>query len=90
MVNVDIDRELYEGIKRAVQKKKYHYSSIKFFVQKAIYNELHTSKAYSDDDIDELYSKLKETIKYNPELKAKVDDVYDKELKKIKKGILRQ
>ena len=59
MVNVDIDKELYEDIKRAVQKKKYHYSSIKFFVQKAIYNELVNSKTFSDNNFDEIYSRLK-------------------------------
>ena len=86
MVNVDIDKELYEDVKRAVQKKGYHYSSIKFFVQKAIYNELVNSKTYADNDFDELYSRLKEIIRHNPELKAKVDEIYNS---KIKKSILR-
>jgi len=91
MVNVDIDKELYEGVKRAVQKRKYNYPSIKFFVQKAIYNELINSKTYVDNDFndfDELYSKLKESIRHNPKLRAKVDEIYNSEIKKIKRGIL--
>ena len=40
IVNVDIDSDLYDGIKRIIRKNKYDYPSIKFFVQKAIFNEL--------------------------------------------------
>lgn len=39
MVNVNIDDELYEGIKEVVKKNKYNYPSIKFFVQKAVHSE---------------------------------------------------
>ena len=84
MVNVDIEKELYEDIKRAVQNKKYHYSSIKFFVQKAIYNELVNSKTYVDNNFDEFYSKLKEMLRSNPELMAKIDEIHHSEVKKIK------
>ena len=84
MVNVDIEKELYEDIKRAVQNKKYHYSSIKFFVQKAIYNELLNSKTFSDNNFDEIYSKLKETLRDNPELRAKIDEIHHSEVKKIR------
>ena len=86
MVNVDIEKELYEDIKRTVQKRKYHYPSIKFFVQKSIYNELLSTKNYSDDNFDELYSKLKETIRFNPELRAKVDEMHGKEIKRLRKA----
>lgn len=85
MVNVDIDKELYESIKNAVQKKKYVYPSIKFFVQKAVYNEILSSKD-PDIDIDGFYSRLKELLQSNPKLKSKVNDIHNMELKKIKKG----
>ena len=58
MVNVDIEKELYEDIKKAVQKKKYLYPSIKFFVQKSIYNELLSAKNYPGNDFEEVYSRL--------------------------------
>ncbi len=40
LVNVDIDEELYSSIKRQIDKKRFVYPSIKFFVQSAIYKEL--------------------------------------------------
>lgn len=88
MVNVDIDKELYEDIKRAVKKNKYDYASVKFFVQKAIYNEILKSKDNFDTDFDKFYSKIKEFLKNHPELMSKVDEVYSSEVKKIKKGVL--
>ena len=87
MVNVDIDNELYEEIKRAVKNNKYDYASIKFFVQKAIYNEL--LKSNKNVDADEFYSKVKELLDNNPELKSKIDEAHEFEIKKLKKGVLR-
>ncbi|MEK6983473.1 MAG: hypothetical protein AABX33_02785 [Nanoarchaeota archaeon] len=88
MVNVDIDKDLYEDVKKAVKKKKYDYASVKFFVQKAIYNELLKSK--DSFDSDKFYSKIKEFLKSNPELMSKIDETYSSEIKKIKKeGVLR-
>ena len=86
MVNVDIDRELYHEIKQIVKKKKYDYASVKFFVHKAIYNELLRSK--DNFDFDKFYSKIKELLQNNPELKYKIDAIYAEEIKKIKKGAL--
>lgn len=43
MVNVDIDGDLYEDIKSLVKQNKYDYPSVKFFVQKVVYNELRNS-----------------------------------------------
>jgi predicted methyltransferase len=88
LVNVDIDKDLYEDIKKLIKKNKYNYSSIKFFVQKAIYNELLNNKNTFDDNFDKFYSKLKEILQHNPELKSKIDEVYASEIKKIKKGVL--
>ena len=36
-----------------------------FFIQKSIYNELLSAKNYPGNDLDWLYSKLKEAIKYH-------------------------
>ena len=86
MVNVDVDNDLYKDIKEVIKKKKYDYASVKFFVQKAIYNELLKSK--DNLDFDKFYSKIKEFLKNNPELMSKIDEVYSSEVKKIKKGVL--
>ena len=83
MVNVDIDKDLYEDVKEVIKKKKYDYASVKFFVQKAIYNEILSSK--DSFDFDKFYSKIKEFLKNNPELMSKIDEVYSSEVKKIKK-----
>ena len=88
MVNVDIEEELYEDIKKTVKQNKYDYASIKFFVQKAIYNEL-TSKNISSGNNELFYSKVKELLDRNPELKSKIDEAYEFEIKKLKKGVLR-
>ncbi|MBS3124175.1 hypothetical protein J4437_06110 [Candidatus Woesearchaeota archaeon] len=88
MVNVDIDQELYEDVKKLVKQRKYDYPSVKFFVQKVIHNELLRSKDKSDADFDKFYSKLKEIIKHHPELKSKIDEVYSSEVKKIKRGVV--
>ena len=88
MVNVDIDKELYEHIKGVIKKKKYDYASVKFFVQKAIYNQLLISEDNFDTDFDKFYSKIKEILQNKPELKSKVDEIYASEIKKIKKGVL--
>ena len=86
MVNVDVDNDLYKDIKEVIKKKKYDYASVKFFVQKAIYNELLKSK--DNLDFDKFYSKIKEFLKNNPELMSKIDEVYSSEVKKIKNGVL--
>ena len=88
MVNVDIEEELYEDIKKTVKQNKYDYASIKFFVQKAIYNELTASKNNSLDN-ELFYSKVRELLDSNPELKSKIDELHDSEVKKLKKGVLR-
>ena len=88
MVNVDIDKDLYEDVKRIVKKNKYDYASLKFFVHKAIYNELLRSKDNFDIDFDKFYSRIKEILENNPELKFKVDEIYASEIKKIKKGVM--
>ena len=87
MVNVDIEEELYEDIKKTVKQNKYDYASIKFFVQKAIYHELASKNNSSGNDL--FYSKVKELIDSNPELKSKIDEIHDSEVKKLKKGVLR-
>ena len=87
MVNVDIEKELYEDIKKIVRQNKYDYASIKFFVQKAIYNELASKNNSSGNDL--FYSKVKELLDSNPELKSKIDEIHDSEVKKLKKGVLR-
>ena len=89
MVNVDIDKDLYEDIKNVIEKRKYDYASVKFFVQKAIYNEILRPKDNLDNDFDKFYSKIKELMQKNPELKSKVDEIYSEEIKKIKKGVER-
>ena len=89
MVNVDIDEDLYEDIKALIKKFKYDYPSIKFFVQKAIYNELINSKNAGSAEIFNFYSKLKEIINHNPELQSKVDEMYSSEVRKLRKGVLR-
>ena len=86
MVNVDIDKDLYEDVKELIKKKKYDYASVKFFVHKAIYNEILRSKENSDSD--KFYSKIRELLQNNPELKYKIDAIYVEELKKIKKGVV--
>ena len=58
-------------------------------MQKAIYNELLNSKTFSDNNFDEIYSKLKETLRDNPELRAKIDEIHHSEVKKIKKSVMR-
>ena len=87
MVNVDIDKELYEHIKGVIKKKKYDYASVKFFVQKAILNELNHSKKDSEIDFEKFYAKLKEFLRNNPELMSKIDEVYFSEVKKIKREV---
>ena len=89
MVNVDIDRDLYNDIKQSIRKYKYHYPSIKFFVQRAIYNELLISKSRFDKDIEKPYSQLKEFIEQHPELKSKIDEAYAAEVKKAKRVAVR-
>lgn len=71
MVNVNIDNELYEEIKKLTKKNKYFYPSIKFFIQKAVFNELLKSKN-NNHNSDVFYSKVKEIIKDNPELASKI------------------
>ena len=88
MVNVDIEKELYDDIKQSIKKHKYHSPSVKFFVQKAIYNELHKLKSSSGNGVEEFYSKLKQFIEQYPELKSKIDEVYAVELKKMKRKVL--
>ena len=90
MVNVDIDKDLYEDIKEVIKKKRYDYASVKFFVQKAIYNEILKSKDISDTNFDKFYSKIKELLQNNPQLKTKIEEIYDSEIKKLKKeGVVR-
>ena len=55
-------------------------------MQKAIYNELLSAKNYPGNDFEEVYSKLKETIRYNPELRSKADELHSKELKRLRIG----
>jgi len=88
MVNVDIDKSLYEDVKKLIKKNKYDYPSVKFFVQKAVYNEIISKNGFDHNDINGVFSKLKELLQNNPELKSKVDEIYSEELKKIKKGAL--
>lgn len=85
MVNVDIDKELYDSIKGIVKTRKYHYPSIKFFVQKAVYNELVNAKSFPEYNFDDIYSRLKELLERHPELKSKIEKIHTSELKKIKK-----
>jgi len=89
MVNVDIDETLYADIKEKVKERKFEYPSIKFFVQRAICNELLGTKNSSDKDFERFYSRLKEAIKNNPDFKSKLDEAYSAEIKKIKEGISR-
>lgn len=89
MVNVDIDKSLYESIKKKVKKDRYAYPSIKYFVQRAVYNEMLNSKDGSDNAFGKFYSKLKEILPDDPELISKVDAVYASEIKKNKKGVVR-
>ena len=84
MVSVDIDRELYNDIKKMIMKYKYSYPSIKFFVQKAVYNEIQSSKKNLNNDVESFYAKIKELLAYNPELKSRINRLYDSEVKKIK------
>lgn len=88
MVNVDIDKELYEDIKKLVRQRKYDYPSVKFFVQKVVYNEILRSKGNFDNDFEQFYSKIKELLQNKPELKSKIDEIYASEIKKIKKGVV--
>ncbi|MBI2647329.1 hypothetical protein HYW99_02535, partial [Candidatus Woesearchaeota archaeon] len=76
-------------IKRAIKKNKYHYPSIKFFVQKAIYNELSSYKSSSASEVDEFYSKLKDILEQNPDLKEKIDEIYSSEIKKLRRSVVR-
>jgi|SRR3989344_216743 len=87
LVNVDVDNDLYEEIKQIIGKRKYDYSSVKFFVQRAIYNEIQRSKG-ADSDFEKTFAKVKEILKHHPELKARLDEIYNSEIKKIKKGVM--
>lgn len=40
MVNIDIDREIYDDLKKLVKDNKYEYPSIKFCCQKLLLNEI--------------------------------------------------
>ena len=84
MVNVDIDRDLYNDIKKFVNKNKYLYPSVKFFVQKAVFNEIQSSKKHANNDVESLYAKIKALLSYNPELRSRIDKFYDSEVRKIK------
>ena len=86
MVNVDIDKELYEEIKQLIKKNKYDYSSVKFFVHKSIYNEILKSSNHLND-FESLYSQLKDLLKDNPSLKSRVEKIYSSETKKLERGI---
>jgi len=82
LVNVDIDKELYEEIKEIIDKRKYDYASVKFFVQRAICNEIQKSKS-ADSDFERTFSKVKEILKNHPELKERLDEIYHSEIKKL-------
>ena len=79
MVNVDIDKDLYESIKELIKKRKYEYPSVKFFVQRAIYDRILNS-----NNKDYIYDSLKQIIKGSPELKDKIDVAFNSKLKKLK------
>lgn len=89
MVNVDIDKELYEEVKQLVEKKKYDYPSVKFFVQKAVYHQMLKSKSSYEENLDEFYSKLKILLQNYPELRSKIDEVFAAEVSAIRKAIER-
>jgi len=80
MVNVDIDTELYEDVKSVIKKHRYEFPSIKFFVQKAIYKEILNST--NDGSFHDFYAKLKEILRENKDVVAKIDQLYDSEIKR--------
>ena len=65
-------------------KNKYIYPSVKFFVQKAVYNEIQSSKKNFNNDVEGFYAKIKALLSYNPELRSRIDKLYDSEVKKIR------
>ena len=65
-------------------KNKYLYPSVKFFVQKAVYNEIKSSKKNFNNDVEGFYAKIKSILAYNPELRSRIDRLYDSEVKKIR------
>ena len=89
MVNVDLDKELYYEIKKIVRKNKYTYPSIKFFVQRAIYNEILHSNNILGENFEKFYSKIKEILRDNSQLKDEIDEVYNSEVKKFRRGIIK-
>ena len=88
MVNVDIEKDLYEDIKKLIKENKYSYPSIKFFVQKAIYNELLNTKDSSNDNYSKFYLKMKDILKDNPQLMNKINEIYSSEFKISRKKVI--
>lgn len=84
MVSVDIDRELYSDIKKLVKKNKFYYPSVKFFVQKAVFKEIQSDKNDFGSDFDSFYSKIREILKRDPELRSRIDKIYNLEVSNIK------
>ena len=85
MVNVDIDKDLYEDVKKIVKENKYDFPSVKFFIQKAVFNEIKKD----DSEIERFYLKVKKMLRDDPELMEKVDGVFESEARKQRKVVLR-
>ena len=53
-------------------------------MQKTIYNEIQGTKKNFNNDVESFYAKIKTLLSYNPELRSRIDKLYDLEVKKIK------
>lgn len=85
MVNVDIDKDLYEDVKKIVKENKYDFPSVKFFIQKAVFNEIKKD----DSEIERFYLKVKKMLRDDPELMERVDGVFESEARKQRRVVLR-
>jgi len=80
MVNVDLDKQLYEEVKQLVKKHKLEFPSVKFFVQRAVVKEVKSSEHY---EIEDFYSKVKEILSNDSKLKEKVEKIFEKRVKEL-------
>ena len=84
MVNVDIDKYLYNDVKKFVREHRLEYPSVKFFVQKAVSNEILYPKNKLDD-FEKAYTQLKKLLDDNRFL---LEEIYSLNGSVIKKRVL--
>ncbi len=53
-------------------------------MQKAVFKEIQSDKNNFGSDFDSFYSKIKEILKHDPELRSRIDKIYNLEVSNIK------